>query len=242
MRTGFDLAGRRGLLVGADGGIGRASAHALSAMGAALVLADRAAPEELAESIRARGGSTEPVACDVRDPAALAELTARHGDTDILVYLAAISPWGDWTEPGWDAEFDEVIGVNLKAPLQIARVLMPRMAERGWGRIVLVGSLAGRMGGLVAGAHYVASKGGLHAAVKWLAKRGAPANVIVNGVAPASTDTPMMAGRPVDLSRIPLGRMSRPEEIAWPIGFLCSEAASYICGAILDVNGGVYMS
>jgi NAD(P)-dependent dehydrogenase (short-subunit alcohol dehydrogenase family) len=63
----------------------------------------------------------------------------------------------------------------------------------------------------------------------------------VNGIAPASTMTPMMDGQAVDLQRIPLRRMSRPEEVAWPIAFLCSDAASYVCGAILDVNGGVYM-
>jgi NAD(P)-dependent dehydrogenase (short-subunit alcohol dehydrogenase family) len=242
MRTAFDLSGRSALIVGAGGGIGRATAEAFAAMGAELVLADLAAPVELAEAIASRGRSAQALACNVVDTAARDDLVARHAGVDILVYLAAISPWDDWAEPGWDQTFDEVIAVNLKAPLQIARSLMPRMAERGWGRVVLVGSLAGRMGGLIAGGHYVASKGGLHAAVKWLAKRGGPANVLVNGVAPASTDTPMMVGRPVDLSRIPLGRMSRPEEVAWPIAFLCSEAASYVCGTTLDVNGGVYMS
>ena len=75
-----------------------------------------------------------------------------------------------------------------------------------------------------------------------MAQRGGPLNILVNGVAPASTATPMMEGRPVDLERIPLRRMSQPEEIAWPTAFLCSDAASYMCGTILDVNGGVYMS
>ena len=66
--------------------------------------------------------------------------------------------------------------------------------------------------------------------------------MLVNGIAPVSVATPLMAGQPVDLARIPLGRMARPEEIAAPIAFLCSAAASYICGAVLDVNGGVYMA
>jgi NAD(P)-dependent dehydrogenase (short-subunit alcohol dehydrogenase family) len=116
------------------------------------------------------------------------------------------------------------------------------MIERRHGRIVLVGSLAGRMGGLIAGPHYVASKGGLHALVKWLARQAGPHAVLVNGIAPASVETPMMRERPVDLQRIPLGRMATAEEVAWPIAFLCSPAASYICGTILDVNGGVYMA
>jgi 3-oxoacyl-[acyl-carrier protein] reductase len=101
--------------------------------------------------------------------------------------------------------------------------------------------LAGRTGGLIAGPHYVASKGAVHALVKWFARQTGPKNVLVNGVAPASIETPMMRERPVDLERIPLGRMGRAEEIAWPIAFLCSDAASYICGAMIDVNGGVYM-
>ncbi len=109
------------------------------------------------------------------------------------------------------------------------------------GAHVFVGSLAGRTGGLIAGPHYVASKGGVHAFVKWLARRAAPHGVLVNGVAPASVETAMMTDRPVDLARIPLARKASPEEVAWPIAFLCSAAASYICGAVLDVNGGVHM-
>jgi 3-oxoacyl-[acyl-carrier protein] reductase len=97
------------------------------------------------------------------------------------------------------------------------------------------------MGGLIAGPHYVASKGAIHALVKWLARQAAPHNVVVNGIAPASVDTPMMKNRPVDIDRISLGRKAKAEEIAWPIAFLCSEASSFVCGAVLDVNGGVYM-
>ena len=118
--------------------------------------------------------------------------------------------------------------VNLLGSLHFARALLPGMVERGWGRMVFVGSLAGRMGGLIASPHYVASKGGLLAVVKWLARKGAPHGVAVNGVAPASVRTPLMADRPVDLARIPAGRMAEPEEVAWPIAFLCSDAASYI--------------
>ena len=104
-----------------------------------------------------------------------------------------------------------------------------------------MGSLAGKTGGLIASAHYTASKGGLHALVKWLAQRGAPAGVLVNGIAPASIATPMMDRQPVDLAKIPLRRMGAAEEVAWPIAFLCSDASSYVCGTVLDVNGGVWM-
>ena len=240
--SAFHLAGRAALVIGADGGIGRATARVFASLGARLLLADLEAPEALASELAVGGAEATAVACDVRSREAIEATVAAAGDLDVLVYLAAIARFDyDWREPGWDDVFDEVIAVNLRGAVQAARAAMPGMAARGWGRIVLVGSLAGKSGGLIAGAPYAASKGGLHALVKWLARRGGPDNVLVNGVAPASTMTPMMEGRPVDLRNIPLGRMSRPEEIAWPIAFLCSDAASYMTGAVIDVNGGVFM-
>lgn len=243
MKNAFDLSRRNVLVIGAGGGIGRATAHVMAYQGARLTLADRGSPDDLAEEIVASGGDATAVACDVSERAAVDALVAEAGDLDALVYLAALCPWDDdWTDDTWDDVYGKVLDVNLRGAVFAARAAMTGMARRRAGRIVLVGSLAGKMGGLIAGAHYVASKGGLHALVKWLAQRGGPDNVLVNGVAPASTATPMMDGRTVDLSRIPLRRMSEPEEIAWPIAFLCSDAASYITGTVLDVNGGVYMS
>jgi NAD(P)-dependent dehydrogenase (short-subunit alcohol dehydrogenase family) len=116
------------------------------------------------------------------------------------------------------------------------------MTLRGHGRMVLVGSVAGRMGGLAASAHYVASKGGLHALVRWLAKRGAAHGVLVNGIAPGAIETEMTREQRIDPAQIPQGRKGRPEEVAWPIAFLCSAAAGYVSGTVLDVNGGLYMS
>ena len=126
------------------------------------------------------------------------------GRVDGLVLNAAICPFGeDWQAPDWDESFERVMNVNVLGPIHAARAFLPGMIERRHGRIVMVGSLAGRMGGLIAGPHYVASKGGLHALVKWLARQAAPHGVIVNGVAPASVETPMMEGQPVDIGRIP---------------------------------------
>jgi 3-oxoacyl-[acyl-carrier protein] reductase len=241
MRNLLDLSGRNAAIFGAGGGIGRATAGVLGGLGARLLLADLEAPEKLADALRAGGMAARAVGCDVRSRKDV-EATVAGEPVDILVYLSAISPWDDdWRAPAWDAVFDDVVSVNLHGAVHAARAVLPGMAARRWGRIVLVGSLAGKTGGLIAGGHYAASKGGLHALVKWLAQRGGPDNVLVNGVAPASTVTPMMEGRPVDLQRIPLRRMSEPMEIAWPIAFLCSDAASYVCGSVLDVNGGVYM-
>jgi NAD(P)-dependent dehydrogenase (short-subunit alcohol dehydrogenase family) len=240
--SAFDLTGRKALVIGAAGGIGQATARVLAELGAGLVLSDRESPLALCDELASTGVAAQAVACDVRRRGDLEALIETAGAVDALVYLAAIAPWDDWNDDAWDETFDDVLAVNLRGAVFAARAVIPSMAKSGWGRIVLVGSLAGKMGGLIASAHYVASKGGLHAVVKWLAQRGAPHNVLVNGIAPASTATPMMEGQPVDLAKIPLQRMSRPEEVAWPIAFLCSEAASYVCGTILDVNGGVYMS
>jgi NAD(P)-dependent dehydrogenase (short-subunit alcohol dehydrogenase family) len=239
--SAFSLASRRILVIGAGGGIGSATARVLGSQGAQVVLADRDAPSALAAELAGAGIAASAHACDVSRRDAIDALTESAGDVDALVYLAAICPWDNWEDDGWDAKFDEVLAINLRGAVFAARAVMPGMLRRGGGRIVLVGSLAGKMGGLIASAHYVASKGGMHAVVKWLAQRGGPNKILVNGVAPASTATPMMTGRSVDLERIPLRRMSRPEEVAWPIAFLCSDAASYICGTIINVNGGVYM-
>jgi len=241
-RNAFDLAGSRVLISGAAAGIGAATAQVCAALGATVVLADLQDTEIQAEAIRASGGLAEALRCDVADRAQAEAAIDAGMPLDALVVCSAIHPQDDWQDAGWDDSFDRVIAVNLHGPIHLSRAALPRMAQHGGGRIVLVGSLAGKSGGLIAGPHYVASKGGLHALVKWLAQRGGRDKVLVNGVAPASVRTPMMQGRPVDLGRIPLGPMAEPDEVAWPIAFLCSRACSYITGTVLDVNGGVYMA
>jgi len=242
MKSAFDLTGRRILITGAAGGVGAATAQICAGLGAEVVLVDVRDVELVAAQIREAGGRACSHVADVSGRAAAEQLVDNVGDLDGLVLNAAVCPWDDdWDAPSWDSNFDRVMTVNVLGPIHLARVFLPGMIRRRWGRMVFVGSLAGRTGGLIAGPHYVASKGGVHAVVKWLARRAAPHNVLVNGVAPASVDTPMMKDRPVDLARIPLARKAAPEEVAWPIAFLCSDAASYVCGAVLDVNGGVHM-
>jgi NAD(P)-dependent dehydrogenase (short-subunit alcohol dehydrogenase family) len=242
MKTAFDLTGRRILITGAAGGIGAATAKVCATLGAEILLVDVRDTENFAAEIREAGGSATSQVADLSTRAAVEQLAGGVEDLDGLVLNAAVCPWDDdWDAPNWDSDFDRVMAVNVFGPIHLARAFLPAMIRRRWGRMVFVGSLAGRTGGLIAGPHYVASKGGIHAVVKWLARRAAGHNVLVNGVAPASVDTPMMRDRPVDLARIPLARMARAEEVAWPIAFLCSAAASYVCGAVLDVNGGVHM-
>lgn len=237
----FSLEGRRILITGAAAGIGAATASICAGLGAEVLLLDRSSSDPVVREIEAAGGTARALIADVADRAAVEALAATTGPIDALVLNAAICPFDDWMDPNWDAAFDAVMSVNVRGPLNVARAFLPGMMDRGAGRIVWVGSLAGQVGGLIASPHYVASKGGVHALVKWLAKQAAPGNVLVNGVAPASVKTPLMQDQPVDLTRIPLARMADASEVAWPIAFLCSDAASYICGAVIDVNGGVYM-
>jgi NAD(P)-dependent dehydrogenase (short-subunit alcohol dehydrogenase family) len=242
MRSAFDLSGQRVLITGAAGGIGEMTAGVCASLGAALLLVDQRPTDRLAQQLREAGGEAQAFSCDVANRSEVEALAASTGPVDALVLAAGICPWDDWQEPGWDEVFDQVMAVNLHGPIHFARAWLPGMIERKGGRMVLVGSVAGRIGGLVASAHYVASKAGLHALVKWLAKRGAPHGVLVNGIAPGPIDTEMTRGQPFDLSRIPLGRMGVADEISWPIAFLCSPAASYVTGTVLDVNGGLYMN
>ena len=155
---------------------------------------------------------------------------------------AGYCPWDDWNADGWDDVFRQVIDINLLGVMHLTRAALAKMAPQGAGSMVLVSSVAARMGGLAASPHYVAAKGGTHAFVKWLARKGAESGITVNSVAPGATATAMVQGAALDANRIPLRRMAQPREIALPIAFLCSDGASYICGATLDVNGGVYMN
>jgi NAD(P)-dependent dehydrogenase (short-subunit alcohol dehydrogenase family) len=242
MKSAFDLTGQRVLITGAAGGIGAATARVCAALGAAPLLVDRRPTEHLAQQLREDGAEAQGFTCDVASRTEVEAVAAATGPVDALILAAGLCPWHDWQDPGWDEAFDQVMAVNVHGPIHFARAYLPAMCLRGHGRMVLVGSVAGRMGGLVASAHYVASKGGLHALVKWLARRGAPHGVLVNGVAPGAIETAMTRGRPIDPAQIPLGRKGRSDEAAWPIAFLCSPAAGYITGTVLDVNGGLYMN
>lgn len=237
MTGASSLAGRRVLVTGAASGIGAATARVCAGLGADTILVDVADASALAQELPRAAAHR----ADLASREEVERLLAAVGPVDAVVASAAVCPWDDWLDEGWDETFARVMQVNVLGPIRLARAALPLLAACGRGRMVLVGSLAGRTGGLIAGPHYVASKGGVHALVRWLARRAAPLGVLVNGVAPASIETPMMQGRPVELGRIPLGRMGRAEEVAWPIAFLCSDAASYVCGVVLDVNGGVFM-
>ncbi|MSP67953.1 MAG: SDR family oxidoreductase [Alphaproteobacteria bacterium] len=244
MKHNLDLAGRHVLITGGAGGIGAATARISVGLGARVSLVDVVDAGGLVAELRAAGGDAVAHVADVADRAAVERVAAAAGPVDAVVANAGICPHDDWTADDWEDAFHRVMDVNVLGTLNCARAFLPPMYQRKRGRFVVIGSLSGRAGRLMAhdqAAHYIASKAGVHALVKWLARRSAPHGILVNGIAPGPTRTAAFTNANPDLSAYPLGRMGDPEEIAWPIAFLLSERASYICGAMLDVNGGNYM-
>ena len=160
-----------------------------------------------------------------------------------VAHCAAILEGRPWREDrNWHDRFHRVMDINVRVPLTLAAAAIDHMAGHGGGAIVLVGSVAGRTGGTSVNTppDYSASKGAVHALVKWLSRQAIGRGVLVNGVAPGPVQTPMTTGFTAG-AQLPLGRLGRPEELAWPIAFLCTPAASYFSGAILDVNGGAFV-
>ncbi|MBT5191511.1 MAG: SDR family oxidoreductase, partial [Rhodospirillaceae bacterium] len=225
---------------------GAATARACAALGVKeLILADNGPLEKIGDELRSLDVAVMTHRCDLSQRKDNAELIAMAGDLDAAVACAGICPLEeDWLDdPDWDDVFHRVMDVNLLGPIHLCRELLPRMARRGGGQIVLIGSIGGRMGGTspIVQPHYIASKGGVHALIWWLAQRAAPQGVLVNGIAPGPIATAMTSTTNYPKDRYPLGRIGEPEEIAWPAAFLCSPAASYFSGSILDVNGGLFV-
>jgi 3-oxoacyl-[acyl-carrier protein] reductase len=244
MESAFSLKGRRVLITGAAGGIGAATAFVCGQLGAAVVVTDIQPVDKVVDRLRSDGVKAEGHLLDMADRVAVERLADAIGDLDGLVAAGAVCPMDDWiTSPDWDDNFDLAMSVNVRGPINLARAWMPRMVARGSGSIVVIGSLAGKTGGVAEAnqPHYVASKGAVHGVVRWLSRRAIGHGVNVNGIAPGPVKTNMNANLTFDMDALPMKRLGRPEEIAWPIAFLCSSAASYISGTVLDVNGGTFV-
>ncbi len=242
MTHAFDLSNMRIAISGAGGGIGSANARLTAEIGAEVMLSDLEAPAALADELRARGRPAEAAALDVTDRGAVEAWAQACGAVDAFIDCAAICPFDDWEEDGWDQVAERVFATNLRGPLNLTRAFMAGMVARKRGRMALVSSVAGRFGGIRAAPHYVMAKGGIISFVRWLARKGAPHDVLVNAVAPAPVATPMIEGVAFDAGGFPLRRVAEPEEIAGPLAFLVSPAASYVSGVVLDVNGAMHFS
>jgi len=214
----LDLKGRRVLVTGAAGGIGGATAN----------------PPEIPPE-------AEIVQLDCSDRQAVEALVQASGPFTDLVDAAAIYGGDDWTDPDWDAAFERVIACNIRGPLNLCRAVLPGMQQAGGGRIVLVGSVAGHMGGIRSGPGYAFTKGGVHAFMKWLALRSLPDGILVNAIAPGPVETGMVTGKGYDPAQMPLGRMAKPEEIAAMALFLLGPGIGYATGAVFDITGGTYI-
>jgi 2-hydroxycyclohexanecarboxyl-CoA dehydrogenase len=233
------------VVTGGAGAIGAATVRALSDAGLRVVVCARtsAAASSVAEGDEAFGA-------DLADPASVGELAAAisaAGPVDVLVNCAGwgeVQPFLDTTPQTWDT----MLAVNLRAAIQLTHAILGQMAERGWGRLVFVGSDAGRVGSRNE-AVYAAAKGGIAAFAKSIAHEVARNGVTSNVVSPGPTETPRLVKyrethaekmAPL-LRRIPLGRVGTPEDVAALIAFLCSDAAAYITGQVISVNGGLHM-
>lgn len=243
IRDQFSLATQRILITGAGGGIGSATAAVCAQQGAELILVDQAVDDTLLHRLKSNGYRVTFHACDVSCRADVESLCERLGPVDAAILNAGVNGWGPWTDDDFDKDFDRTLDVNVLGTINFCRALLPGMKANGKGRLVLMGSVVAWTGGTMETVplHYVVSKGGVHAMVKWLVRRAAP-EVLVNAVAPGPVRTRMNADQPWNPpGSMPIPRLAEPEEIAWPMAFLCSDAASFINGVVLDINGGNYM-
>jgi 3-oxoacyl-[acyl-carrier protein] reductase len=248
----FDLTGRSALVTGAAGGIGSAVAEALASAGAAVLVTDvdAEAAATVAERISAGGGKADSAALDVRDRAAADAAAAQaaalsDGTLNILVNNAgAIAPamFPDLQE---DA-FRRIIDIHVLGAFHCAQAVLPFLPTDGTGRIINVTSSAG-ITGTLGQVNYSAAKAAIIGMTKSLARELARRNVLVNALAPLAA-TPMTENIRTNekfaatmLARIPLGRWAQPAEIAGSFVFLASDAASFITGQVLPVDGGLVM-
>jgi 3-oxoacyl-[acyl-carrier protein] reductase len=245
-----DLQGRIALVTGAAQGIGRAIALELAAAGATLALADmnEAKLAETAAELAAAGAAAAAFTMNVSSQesieAGAKAILGKFGKVEILVNNAGITRDNLMLRMK-RADWDSVIGINLTGAFLLTQALFSPMLKNRWGRIVNIASVVGRAG-QAGQVNYAASKAGLIGFTRSLAREVASRGITVNAVAPGYIETPMTAvlSEQQNTSRmatIPLGRRGTPKDVAQAVKFLASDAASYITGHVLDVNGGMFM-
>jgi len=246
-----DREGRVALVTGGSRGIGRACAVALAGAGHRVALcyrADKEGAEETAAAIAAAGGEALPVAADVADPAALdtavKEVEAAWGNVQILVNNAGVTRDGLLLRMT-DDQWGEVLHTNLDGAFYAIRRVASGMVRGRFGRIVNVGSASG-FAGAPGQVNYAAAKAGLLGLTRSVARELASRNVTCNLVAPGPIATAMFEAATEErqsqlIGLVPLGRAGTPEEVAATVAFLCSEAAGYITGAAIPIDGGLSM-
>jgi NAD(P)-dependent dehydrogenase (short-subunit alcohol dehydrogenase family) len=246
----MEFAGRTAIVTGTARGFGRAIVRRLARGGARVVAADINLPgaQETAALARQDGGEAMAIQVDVSSAASVDTLVktalSSYGNrVDILVNNAGI-----WklipTEETSEEEWDRIVNVNMKGTFLCCRAVIPIMRTQGKGHIVNIASIAARNGGTMAGIHYVASKGGVLAMTKKLGKELGQYGIVVNGLNPGTSGTEMTKEWPQSImegivKNTPLGRLVEPEDIADVVAFLASDAARFVQGETVEVNGGI---
>jgi NAD(P)-dependent dehydrogenase (short-subunit alcohol dehydrogenase family) len=219
-------------VTGAARGIGRCIAETLRDQGARVAAGDLGAPE-----IDGVLGVEVDVADETAVDRAFARIEAELAPVDLLVLNAGIfviEPFEETSLESWRRTLD----INLTGAFLCARRALPGMRERGFGRVVAIGSSAGKTGGAKSVAAYGASKAGIMAMAKSIASEYAGTGVTSNALAPALIDTDMVAAMPDMREKVPLGRFGTTQEVADVVAFLCSDHSSFVTGEVVDVNGG----
>jgi 3-oxoacyl-[acyl-carrier protein] reductase len=252
-RIQLDLSGRRALVTGGGRGIGEAIVRALGRCGASVAVNYRNSAQQagrLVEELTSGGQKAAAIQADVSDEQQCVDLVRRAaevlgGPIEILVNNAggpiSLSPIDQMTLKLWQ----DVLALNLTAAMVCSREVMAGMKANGWGRIINIGSIAGRSGGGPGHAHYAAAKAGLGSLTKSLAKELGPHGVTVNTISPGvvATDLHEAYNTPASLEQLRrqtlLGRLGEPDHVAGIALFLCGDEAAYITGAEIAVNGGL---
>jgi len=245
-----EFAGQTAIVTGAARGFGRAIVRRLARGGARVVVGDinLAGAEETVALVKKDGNEAMAVKTDVASAESVAALVkaalTHYGDrVDILVNNAAI--WTNVpTEELAEDDWDRMVNVNMKGVFLCAKAVIPIMKRQRKGHIVNIASVAVRTGGTYAGIHYVASKGGVLAMTKKLGKELGQYGIVVNGINPGTSGTEMTKDWPQSImegivKNTPLGRLVAPEDIADVVGFLASDAARFVHGETVEVNGGI---
>jgi 3-oxoacyl-[acyl-carrier protein] reductase len=252
MSASLDLSGRTCIVTGGAQGIGQAIARTFAAHGAAIVIGDHSADAGLdacAELVR-NGGRAHAVQTDVADRSQVARLvheaSNRFGGVDIVIHNAAFYPLRPLADID-EALLDRTLSVNLAAAFWLTQEALPFLRRSGHGRVLVTSSVAGPRVAYPGLAHYCASKSGINGFIRAAALELAPEGITVNGIEPGMIKTPASSNLGDDahqarlIARIPLGRLGRPEDVANAMLFLASDAASYITGQTIVVDGGALL-